>query len=87
MATVISAKMKLVYNDATSRTYTFNGIATNQILQIKNRVINLNNNIEAEDATAMNFANTFVSANGSPCKGITDAQIIETEQEVIYSAN
>lgn len=85
MATVITAKLKLAYDDATSRTYTFSGIDASAAPDIKIKVININDSLSA--GTAQAFANTFVSENGSPCKMISDARIITVDQEVIYSAN
>lgn len=85
MAMSIKAQIKLVYEDASSRTYTFNGIDPNSAPDIKRHIININDSLSA--GTANNFANTFVSENGQSCKMISEAKIITTEQEVIYSAN
>ena len=85
MATTRSVKIKFVYNDATSRTYTFNGVASTELIEVKDRVLAINASLEA--GTAPNFANTFVSNLGSPCKLISEAQIIRLDQEVIYSAS
>ena len=42
MATTRSVKIKLVYNDATSRTYTFNGVASTELIEVKDRVLAIN---------------------------------------------
>lgn len=85
MATTRSVKIKLVYDDATSRTYTFNGVDGQYLPDVKDNVKAINQSLEA--GTASNFANTFVSNLGSPCKLISNAQIIILNQEVIYSAS
>lgn len=85
MARVTSVKLKLAYDDALTRTYTFTGVEDSVLPYIKSNVRNIN--ISLLGGTAENFANTFVSDNGQPCKMISDARIISTEQEVIYSAN
>lgn len=85
MATTRSVKIKLAYDDATTRIYTFNGVTSAQASGVKLKVINLNDSLSA--GTANDFANTFVSATGQPCKMIAQAQVIALEQEVIYSAN
>lgn len=81
----IAVKLKLAFEDATNRTYTFNGVSQTYLPAVKMRVIELNESLAG--GTASNFANTFVSNNGSPCKMISDASIIRTKQEVIYSAS
>lgn len=85
MAVTRSVKIKLAYDDATSRTYTFNGVESMYLPDVKDKVIAINASLEA--GTASNFANTFVSNNGSPCKMISEAKVIVTNQEVIYSAS
>lgn len=83
--TTKSVKITLAYEDATSRTYTFNGVTTAQASNVKYQVLDINDSLEA--GTANSFAHTFISDNGSPCKMISKAQVISLEQEVIYSAN
>lgn len=85
MAVTRSVKIKLAYDDATSRIYTFNGVDSMYLPDVKDKVIAINESLEA--GTAQNFANTFVSNNGSPCKMISSAKVVVTEQEVIYSAS
>ncbi len=86
MAVVNSVKIKLAYTDATSRTYTFNGVDDSAILNVKARVLTIKNAINDNNADGQAFKETFVSEGGAQCVGITDARIITTEQEVIYSA-
>lgn len=84
MARVNTVKLKLVYEDATSRTYSFNGVDNQSLVSVKSKVLAINESLEAGTAAA--FANTFVSDNGAKCKMIADAQLISTEQIVIYEA-
>lgn len=83
--TNVSVKIKLAYEDATNRTYTFNGVDENKTLAVKARVKSINASLSA--GTASDFANTFISENGKPCKLISEATITTTTQEVIYSAS
>lgn len=85
MATVNTVKIKLAFEDATTRTYTFNGVSDADLPDVKDKIVDINDSLEA--GTAQNFANTFVSNNGSPCKMISEGKIIKTTQEVIYSAS
>ncbi|MBQ3306108.1 hypothetical protein IJH02_01580 [Candidatus Saccharibacteria bacterium] len=85
MATTRSVKLKLVYEDATSRIYTFNGVEQSALSGVKNKVKQINIGLLGE--TLPTFAQTFVSNNGSPCVQISEAQIITLEQEVVYSAS
>lgn len=85
MARVNTVKLKLVYEDATSRTYSFNGVDDQALAPVKVKVLDINDSLSAGTATA--FANTFVSDNGARCKMIADAQLISTEQIVIYQAS
>lgn len=80
MATVKSAKITLAYEDATSRTYTFNGVL--YPLDVKDKVLAINASLEAGTADA--FKNTFVSDNGAKCAMISKAQVITTIQDIIY---
>lgn len=85
MATTRNLKITLVYDDATKRSYTFNGIDGQGAMGAKFKIIALNESLKA--GTATSFANTFVSNNGAPCIMINEAKVILTEQEVIYSAS
>lgn len=85
MATTKTARIKLLYDDSTTRTYNFNGITTEQAALVKSRVMAINESLLA--GTASDFANTFVSNNSSPCAVISEASIITLDQEVIYNAN
>lgn len=83
MATTTTNKVNLTisYEDASSRTVSFNNVKQTEILNIASRVQAVNANMS--DA----FKTTFRSADNSPANAIGKAQLITTEEEVIYSAN
>lgn len=89
MARVNVVKLKFVYEDSTSRTYTFNGVADENLSAVKAKVILMNDNLAHSTSYTVGAAlsNTFVSDAGSKLKMITEARLISTEQEVIYNAN
>ena len=87
MATVNNVKITMAYQDATKRSYTFTGVAAANLSDVKTNVLSFNNELAEETATGEEIAGTFVSANGSPCKMITEAKIISIDQEVVYSAS
>lgn len=87
MAQVNSVKIKIAYEDATSRNYTFNGVEDYNLEDVKDKVIALNNAITSSTADGLAFKETFVSDSGAQVKAITTATIIITEQEVIYNAS
>lgn len=71
----------LAYADASTKTLSFEDVRAEVIPDIATRVQAINNNMS--DA----FKNTFLSADGAVCSTIGKAQIIQTTEEVIYSAN
>ena len=81
MAVTRQAVLTLAFRDATDRKFKFNGIEASAVVGIKSKVLAINANMPEY------FAQTFVSDNGSPCIMISGAQVIETEEEVIYSAS
>lgn len=87
MAVVNSLKIKVAYEDATSRNYTFTGWNEMQTLQIEPRIIAINEAISNGTSDGIAFKSVFVSNNGANAIGITEAKVITTEQEVIYSAS
>lgn len=80
MAITRSVKLKLVFEDATSRNFTFNGVEASALSGVKRKVLAINADMPT------NFKQTFVSASGALCREISEAKIISTEEEVIYSA-
>lgn len=74
-------KITVLYQDATSRTYTLPDLRDEALTDIKSKVKAINQNMPE------NFSTTFISENKAPAIKIGKAQIISTEEEVIYSAN
>lgn len=79
--TTKAVKLTLAFKDATSRILTFNGVDDEALPQVKAKVKALNANMPPALAT------TFVSTIGAQLIAISKAQIIITEEEVIYSAS
>lgn len=76
---VMSVRIGLLYQDGTTRNYTFEGVADSVLPDVKDKVKAINAN--SED----NFHKTFVSNDGSPVLRIGSAQITSTEEEIIYT--
>ena len=81
MATTRQVVLTLAFKDATDRNFKFNGVEQSAIPNIKSKIQAINNNMPPY------FAHTFVSDTGAECQMISAAQIITTEEEVIYSAS
>ncbi len=82
--TVNNVNVQLMYEDSTTRTYTFTDVPSENLddVAIKIKAINDNNNQEFND-----FYDTFVSKNGARTMRIASANIKEITEEVIYSAD
>lgn len=74
-----SVVLTLAYEDVTTRKITFNGVEASKLSNVKNRVKTLNANLPES------FKKTFVSKDGYDCKMISKAQIVTTEENIIYS--
>ena len=85
METTISVQLKFAYSDATNRTIKFTGVNEDYLPDVKDKVKAINDGLEAGTLPA--FAQTFVSKIGAPVTMISEAKIIQTTEEVIYSAN
>ena len=72
----------LLYEDDTTRTYTFEGVATADLPSIKSKIRAINENANNDYA---NFYQTFVSKDGEAFTRIESAKVIQIEEEVIYS--
>lgn len=79
--TTTKVNISLTMADSTSKTVTFENVKSTEIPSIAARVEAINNNMS--DA----FKATFVNADGSHVLTIGKAQVITTEEEMIYSAN
>lgn len=77
--TVYQVIVTLAFQDATSRNFKFNGVDEEALATVKSKIKAINANMPPE------FALTFVSNSGSPCIMISAAQLIATEEEVIYN--
>lgn len=71
-------RLSIAYQDATSRTITFSKITEQAQLTIADKVQSLN------AAPSAAFQTTFRSVNNAPATGIGKAQIITTEEDIIY---
>ena len=72
----------LLYEDDTTRNYTFEGVAAADLANVKSKIRAINEN--ANNAYA-NFYETFVSDDGEAVTSIESAKIVRIEEEVIYS--
>ena len=72
----------LLYDDGDTRNITFEGVASADLMAVKDKVQSINANANNEFA---NFYSTFISDDGEPVVKIESCKIISTEEEVIYS--
>ena len=72
----------LLYNDDSTRTYTFEDVAQADLAYVKRKIqsINANDNNDYAD-----FYSIFVSKDGAAVTMIESAKIVAIEEEVIYS--
>ena len=71
------------YDDGTTRNYTFTGMATTTLGDLKTRVLAMNETL-ADDTEGAPYHDTFVSDDGSPIRRISKAKYTITEEQVIY---
>lgn len=76
---VTSVKVGLLYQDGTTRNYTFEGVADSVLPDVVNKIKAIN------AAPSSPFHQTFVSNDGSPVLRIGSGQITSTEETVIYT--
>ena len=72
----------LLYEDDSTRNYTFEGVANADLVSVKSKIQSINANANNEYA---NFYQTFVSKDGEAVTRISSAKIVQIEEEVIYS--
>lgn len=77
----INVQFTLVFSDATSRRIKFTDVEQSATAEVKDKIMDLNY------AMPPAFASTFVSNDGASCIKITNASIIQIEEEVIYNVN
>lgn len=76
---VTSVKVGLLYQDGTTRNYTFEGVADSVLPDVVDKIKAIN------AAPSSAFHQTFVSNDGSPVLRIGSGQITSTEETVIYT--
>lgn len=72
----------LFYEDDSTRNYTFENVATADLISVKSKIQSINANANNEYA---NFYQTFISSDGEAVTSISSAKIVQIEEEVIYS--
>ena len=79
--TTHKVNIRLTFGDSSTRTISFTNVKAQELLNISSRVQAINNNMSNA------FKQTFVNNDGSHVVAIGKAQLVTTEEEVIYSAN
>lgn len=79
MSTSNNVMLTFAYEDASTRNITFKDVDASENRYIAARVKAVNDNMSA------NFKGTFISDNGAAVSKISKAQVIRTEETVIYS--
>ena len=74
--------VKFLYDDDTTRNYTFENVAQADLLNVRSKIAAINANANDEYA---NFYQTFVSEDGETFVRIESAKIITIEEEEVYS--
>ena len=82
MSSINNVIVTLLYDDDSTRTYTFENVATADLTNVKAKIQSINANSNDEYA---NFYQTFVSKDGAAVTRIESAKIVTIEEEVIYS--
>lgn len=72
----------LLFEDYSSRSYTFEDVSDNDLPNVKDVVLAINQNENNQYAA---FYSTFISNDGAPVTKIEAARIVSTEEEVLYS--
>ncbi len=75
---VTSVRVGLLYQDGTTRNYTFEGVADSVLPDVVTKIKAIN------AAPSSPFHQTFVSNSGSPVLRIGSGQITSAEEIVIY---
>ena len=72
----------LLYDDDSTRNITFEGVASSVLADVKDKIREINANVNNEFA---NFYQTFVSDDSEAVVKIESCKIVSIEEEVIYS--
>lgn len=79
MAVTNNVRVGLLFQDGTTRNYTFEGVEDSVLADVADKIKAINAN--SDD----NFHKTFVSNDGSPVLRIGSGQITTAEETVIYT--
>ena len=72
----------LLYDDDTTRNYTFENVAAVDLPNVKDVVLAINKNQNSQYAA---FYSTFISNEGASVASIDAAKIVTIEEEVLYN--
>ena len=72
----------LLFEDDSTRNYTFEGVADEDLLNVRAKINAINANANNEYA---NFYQTFVSNDGEAFTKISNCKIVAIDEEVVYS--
>lgn len=78
MAITNNVKVGMLYQDGTTRSYTFEGVADSVLSDVATKIKAIN--ADSND----NFHQTFVSNDGSRVLRIASGEITSTEEIVVY---
>lgn len=79
MAFTNNVRVGLLYQDGTTRNYTFEGVEDSVLADVADKIKAIN------AAPSSPFHQTFVSNDGSPVLRIGSGQIVTAEETVIYT--
>ena len=82
MSSSSNVVITLLYEDDSTRNYTFENVNSADLLTVKDKINAINANANNEYA---NFYQTFVSKDGEAVTKIESAKIVSIEEEVIYN--
>ena len=82
MSSYSNVVVTLLYEDDSTRNYTFENVASADLENVKSKILAINENANDEYA---NFYQTFVSSDGAAVTKIESAKIVNIEEEVIYN--
>lgn len=71
----------LLYEDDTTRTYTFENVQNDAIMTVKAKILAVNANSDGEYD---NFYQIFVSDDGEAVTKIESCKIVSVEEEILY---
>ena len=72
----------LLYDDDSTRNYTFENVAAVDLPNVKDVVLAINKNQNSQYAA---FSSTFISNEGASVASIDAAKIVSIEEEVLYN--